>query len=306
MGRIYQLSKGVPRLINILCDRALLGAFVKGKNRVSYSILTKAARETFGTGRLLNRSFRTSYLVLFLLIFIFLIAIFVPSDYIQNVVQQTAPSSSSETPTFSWTDDGQKNLSKQGAYLSLFRQWDIAYDPRENVTACRHALNHGMSCLNTRGSLGSLRNLNRPAVLQLLDNQGRVVYAALISLSGDSATFYIGKKTLKVSLTDLESLWLGNFTLLWKKPPEYTGILKPGEQGPMVQWLDRKLALIQGQTPHAQDRSVYEEDLVKQVKAFQRDKGLIPDGIVGTKTIIHINTASHSRVPLLAGKRGVH
>ena len=46
--RIYKLSKGVPRVINLLCDRALLGAYVQGKDSVNMPILAKAAREVLG------------------------------------------------------------------------------------------------------------------------------------------------------------------------------------------------------------------------------------------------------------------
>ncbi len=46
--KLYSLSGGVPRLINLLCDRALLGAYVKGENIVSPSLLTEAASEVFG------------------------------------------------------------------------------------------------------------------------------------------------------------------------------------------------------------------------------------------------------------------
>jgi len=49
--RISQLSKGVPRLINLLCDRALLGAYVEEKDRVDRDIVDKAAREVFGSGK---------------------------------------------------------------------------------------------------------------------------------------------------------------------------------------------------------------------------------------------------------------
>src|SRR5512140_2882513 len=45
MGRLYRLSGGVPRLINVLCDRALLGAYVQGKERVDRKTLMQAARE---------------------------------------------------------------------------------------------------------------------------------------------------------------------------------------------------------------------------------------------------------------------
>ncbi len=45
---LYTFSGGVPRLINIICDRALLGAFVKGQERVDSAVLIRAAREVFG------------------------------------------------------------------------------------------------------------------------------------------------------------------------------------------------------------------------------------------------------------------
>ena len=45
---LYKLSNGVPRLINILCDRALLGAYVEGQYAASPTIIKKAAKEVFG------------------------------------------------------------------------------------------------------------------------------------------------------------------------------------------------------------------------------------------------------------------
>lgn len=51
LNRLYRLSGGVPRLINVLCDRALLGTYVQNKNRVNTSTLTKAAHEVFGKSR---------------------------------------------------------------------------------------------------------------------------------------------------------------------------------------------------------------------------------------------------------------
>jgi general secretion pathway protein A len=46
--RIYTLSGGIPRLINSLCDRSLLGAYTEGKDRVNEKIVKKAAIEIFG------------------------------------------------------------------------------------------------------------------------------------------------------------------------------------------------------------------------------------------------------------------
>jgi len=49
--RIFRLSKGVPRLINLICDRALLGVYSQGRYVVDKNILNKAAAEALGQVR---------------------------------------------------------------------------------------------------------------------------------------------------------------------------------------------------------------------------------------------------------------
>lgn len=49
--RIHRLTRGVPRRINLLCDRALLGAYAGGRPRVSGAIIEQAAKEVFGDPR---------------------------------------------------------------------------------------------------------------------------------------------------------------------------------------------------------------------------------------------------------------
>ncbi|PHV07556.1 peptidoglycan-binding protein [Janthinobacterium sp. BJB412] len=51
MPLLHQLSKGVPRRINLLCDRALLGAYVESQPQVTRAILRKAAAEVFAGER---------------------------------------------------------------------------------------------------------------------------------------------------------------------------------------------------------------------------------------------------------------
>ena len=47
LWRIHTLSRGIPRRINLLCDRALLGAYAAGVREVSAAIVHRAAREVF-------------------------------------------------------------------------------------------------------------------------------------------------------------------------------------------------------------------------------------------------------------------
>jgi general secretion pathway protein A len=47
LKRIHHFARGVPRRINLLCDRAMLGAFAGGQAAVSRRIVDKAASEVF-------------------------------------------------------------------------------------------------------------------------------------------------------------------------------------------------------------------------------------------------------------------
>ncbi|MET0383156.1 MAG: AAA family ATPase, partial [Burkholderiaceae bacterium] len=48
LQRVHQIARGVPRRINLLCDRALLGGYAGGKTRIDRAIVDKAALEVFG------------------------------------------------------------------------------------------------------------------------------------------------------------------------------------------------------------------------------------------------------------------
>ncbi len=50
LRRIHRLTGGVPRRINLLCDRALLGAYVEGRSTIGRRIVDRAAAEVFDHG----------------------------------------------------------------------------------------------------------------------------------------------------------------------------------------------------------------------------------------------------------------
>ncbi|HMK61815.1 MAG TPA: AAA family ATPase [Dissulfurispiraceae bacterium] len=51
MNKLYALSGGIPRLINLICDRALLGTYTQGRTRVNKRTLSRAAHEVLGGKR---------------------------------------------------------------------------------------------------------------------------------------------------------------------------------------------------------------------------------------------------------------
>lgn len=59
INKLYRLSKGTPRLINVIADRSLLGAYVEGKYQVDGTLVRNAAREVFGGNRYNNQRYYT-------------------------------------------------------------------------------------------------------------------------------------------------------------------------------------------------------------------------------------------------------
>jgi general secretion pathway protein A len=313
IDRLFRLSGGVPRLINLLCDRALLGAYVQGQHHVDSRTLTKAAREVLGKKKTHYRSLGKMRWVmagLLLLGSAALAASFYnhktqPAETkVSGFTSSVTTDKDSQIPgTLQWPDGLSIHLSKEMAYQALSRQWGIPYDKKGSGDLCRQIQTQGLRCLTAQGSLTNLLSLNRPAVLTLFDDRGRHFYTALSALHGQTATFVVGTETRTVNIQEVEKRWLGDYTLLWRTPPDFRSPLRPGQKGSMVLWLSKQLALLQGKTDQPGKNLFYGDDLVAQLKKFQLSEGLVPDGIVGPQTIIHLNTLTSTGEPLLYDKK---
>jgi general secretion pathway protein A len=67
---VARLSKGIPRLINLLCDRALLGAYAENADHVSLKIMKKAGREVLGSAPSTVPSLRFILITVIALVFL--------------------------------------------------------------------------------------------------------------------------------------------------------------------------------------------------------------------------------------------
>ncbi|WP_432471294.1 AAA family ATPase [Amphritea sp. HPY] len=328
LNRLYRMTRGVPRLINILCDRALLGAFVERQSRVEVNVLKRAASEVLGgdsssvagwmTGWMAGRWQFTGLAVAVLLLLTWL---FVPGVKDQTrqwgdslfdnslLAQERVLSADADLASggsvpsslglWSWPDKQEYQLNQIFAYQSLFDVWGVEYRPKRNPIVCKFARSQGYACLFGSGELESLIGLNRPAVLKLVNQKGEDFFATLVAIDGERADIRIDGRKLEVSLAELKRWWRNVYTVFWQMPPGYDGVIQPGNESRNTLWLDKQLALIQGRRAGRRDSSVYDWALVKQVKQFQQSKGLTADGIVGPKTSIHLNTATGQSVPLL-------
>jgi general secretion pathway protein A len=315
--RLYRISEGVPRLINVLCDRALLGAYVQGKAGVDVSTVERAAQEVMGKKRDIKQPLKRygwGMGVLILLVF----GVVLATDFYQQnrtatkqkleagikVSASDVPGEISSMNTLQWFPNLPLSRSREMAYQALYDQWQVPYHFKgQGDEACRLAQMHGLRCLHRQGSLNSLKQLNRPAVLKLFDDRGREFYATLISLGGKTATFMVGPEKRKVDIDQIALRWFGDYTLLWKVPQQYRGDMKPREKSGAVPWLEKQLSLIQGRPARLLENMLFDERLTREVKQFQYAQGLVPDGIVGPETVILLDTMAGSGAPILTAAR---
>jgi len=82
MGTLFKLTKGVPRLINLICHHALLAAYATGAKTVSAKLVKKAAKEIFDTQLPAKKSSK-KWLVALLIAGIF--AVLIAEQYKANI-----------------------------------------------------------------------------------------------------------------------------------------------------------------------------------------------------------------------------
>jgi len=289
VNRLYILSGGIPRLINLICDRALLGAYVKEKRIVDASILAKAAGEVLGRQEGKGRKMRPLRWLLTVLVLCLcaagLAAVYSAKEARTEAVKKVMPQAAQ---TLQRPAEIPPEKSADRAYQELFNLWNIPY-PGLN-SACDRASAYGAVCLSGKGNIETIKKLNRPAVLKLFDTGERGSSALLKKIEGGNATIVIGTEAREMDVGEIEKRWAGDYTILWKEPLIFTGGLRPGARGPEVHRLEEQLALMDGLPPSGQQDAVYDERLAGRVKKFQLSRGLVPDGIVGPRTIMQLNT----------------
>jgi general secretion pathway protein A len=308
---LYRLSGGVPRIINVIADRAMLGAFTQDEHEINTGLVRRAAGEVYGEDPDLRRNKNALlYIAAFAALAILLIGTasftamrFVSANKQEPVVAASDPViETAVLPTIENTVVSPEATSieeliiantpvtdTRSAFANLFELWGITFD-MESTRACEQAQEHQLFCLFQRGSLAQILQLNRPVILTLQDNAGATHEIVLVTLSDTSAGIRLGATTYEVPISDINALWYGEYLLLWK--PQIGGIKSfyPGMRDPDIAWLRKSLAEILGKTIDPMNSDLFDENLEAHVRDYQVTRRLNVDGLVGQKTQIVINS----------------
>ena len=320
---VFRLTEGVPRLINVICDRALLGAYSKETRRVNRRLVLRAAAEIKGipyTAPLLRWAIPAVGAIAVAIIAASLWPLLgergeappaapagavvaaesVPATVVESEPAATEPDPAAEPepepePVKEATLDEQLLLAGEltklaPAFEVLFGIWGLEFD--EPITnGCEMAQNAGYACLMQRGSWSSLRQLNRPAILTLTDSRGKTHHVVLEALQDDTAQLSIAGVRVTHPFLDVTDTWFGDYILLWKPPNGVAFALGRGSRGRNVVWLRESLAAIDDRyRAEPLDSGIYDAALEQRVIEFQRDHRLDVDGLAGQQTQIIINS----------------
>ncbi len=345
---LYKLSAGIPRLINLICDRALLGAYAEGEHRVSAENIRISAKEVIGKQPGARRKPKTAHRsprrygapVLVSCVVAAVAITLVAMELFRadlgpglagieqavaigiddgtglsgtGTVERSAAASShpapdepgspaspvERRPDFQFESAG---LSQRQAFEALFQLWGEQYVASEYPVACDFAKSRSLDCLYREGTRRSLEQLNRPAILRLVDEQGGTHFVTLASLDGELARLQSPNgEQQTVGFGELEKYWFGDFIILWRLPPYLSQNRDSQLAGSKELWLSAQLmqlAELYGNDVDERAR-VKAMDYPDQVRWYQGKKGLKVDGIAGAMTLIQVNNDLNPGVPRL-------
>ena len=305
--RIHSASKGIPRLINVICDRALLGAYTQNASQVDKSIAVSAIEEAMGHTKNQRRAL-WPFAVISLAITLFVVAgVFV---FLRTETPPLPPVAVSESqaiapqPTVAEDLNSSEpvliqKMTKSRAINSV--QQHLGVSALELSPACGGLEVYGVYCYElTVNSWLELKDLNRPTLIRL---DGFDHYVPVLGISSGEAQLLGDEGLYEIPLFELGALWTGEAVILWKPPAAFSGAIELGSRSELVGWVARYFAAVDGQPEPLADTD-FNEPLEQRVAIFQRSHGLEADGIVGLKTVLKINDALGTDFSMLNGREG--
>jgi len=307
LKRIYSYARGLPRLINAGCDRALLAGYARDTARISSCIAAAGIKDMKRNTTSYARK-RPLILIPAFVMFAALFAVgiyFTLHDFIsrfnasQNI--EAIEAQIKRGPVITGAELSRAMAAELGkvpesesirrAFNNMAGFWNVSPIP-EGVDLSkpnkleRAALDRGLRLYVFSGNLGALLRIDYPAVLELNipDIPGKRLIS-LVRLENDQLLVdpqIAGRRSL--SFSELEKYWSGQGYLLWKDPMNLPTRISPGSKGNKIMRLQNLL-----KEAGAYSRpltGVYDIDTVLAVKEFQSSRGIEQDGIVGAQTLM--------------------
>ncbi len=307
--QIHRFTGGIPRMINVLCERTLIGAYGHNKSQIDNKIFDLARKEVEGHQQsqinapsneppyVLYGILSASAIVGLVIIYFMMQLIFghkTPNPYASDI-PYSSNSSSSQLPNMpvNTANSAFPNHSfdipdRTKAQAILFEYLD--FDINSDSHPCWQINTQGHHCGKAQfDTWDDISALNRPVVLTLINHNKFNSYAVLAGIQDKQALLIDGDRNRTiVSLEELGPLWTGEAFYPWKKPKDFTAPISYGDKGETVSEVANQFALLDAQTTPL-TKSRFNSALRDRVKLFQRENDLKDDGILGERTLMKLN-----------------
>ena len=288
---LHRRSGGVPRLINVIADRALVAGYARSLDSINERVIDEAADEALHGGSRRRRRLWMSVAAALALIALSLVAWRWPraSDPATEAAAADAPVAPAEAPSEALQRllaSHEESDMRPWQRLAELWSWPADADQLTRLAACGGRIEPGINCLRASGPLGRLGKLGRPVILRLRGESG-FASAVLLALDERQARIELGGETLTLPRSLIELHWLGDYRVMWRAPEWVPATLRNGDRGPGVNWLRERLAAAEVQEglegPIGQGE-VFDTELERRLRRLQIRLGLVADGIAGPET----------------------
>ncbi len=322
---LHKHSGGIPRIINLLCERALMAGYGQSKVPIDGKMVNLAASEVLGleqpkSSNVWPLATGVGLVGAFVGAMVYLnwgsinaqtsssstLALQAQTELTQQATQantQPVETSKFESRSGSAPDSTQSVLLNaidtsrniDTAYAGLFGLWGKA--PIIGLSACQAAIEQGLDCYQQQGNWLSLVGLNYPAVVYMLDDNQRPFYATAVARQGDQLMLQLGEQRLWVDRDWFTRHFSGTFEILWQPDMVQVKEISRSASTAQVQWLENSLARLDNSQPRLV--SYFDNQLEQKLMQFQRSHGLKPDGIAGSQTLVRLNLYLSQQGPRL-------
>jgi general secretion pathway protein A len=285
---IHRLSEGVPRLINLICDRALLAGYVEGHRSIHAKLAKRAAEEVAGDGPVGGLRWHHGLIATALTVALALAAFAVaprlarapgaPPTAVEPAGPEPTPlppSRAARPPRSERLDALLRGTPRNESFRAAIGRIEALWGDSDLE---RTAL---------RTHLGQVQKLDLPVALEMFHpSRSDTCFLTLLQLDGPSARVAVGDEELAgVPVAQVDAFWTREAVFPWPQSREL-----PSDPNERAAWLEEALGRLEYSGA----------DPVVAVERFQREAGLVPDGVPGPRTRLVLFALSPGARPRLS------
>jgi general secretion pathway protein A len=310
--RLHKHSGGVPRLINVIAERALLAGYAHDQAQLDERWVDRAALETLPSS---PRRSRARIAAVALAVAVALSAVAggaalwwrTPAPAVSQpartapvsapAVAASAPAAAPASPVPAPMLDGDALAARVRAAAAsplpamqqLLSLWGLPATRGDAATAagCPPTLYPGVHCMHARAQLDRLVLQGRPVLLRLRDGEHEA-WAVLLGSDALAVRLWLDGEAIDVSRLALQRVWDGAHLAVWRGPGWVDAAGSPvftaDARGPAIDWVRDRLQ--PRYLPPADGAAPLDAAMAEAVRRFQRDHGLASDGVIGPETLM--------------------